>query len=281
MDHVSHGLRRLPERGRYLPADAISSSLAAIWPRMRVIERNFAIMLGTSVNDPAAKELARRSVRNFGRMAIDFLTVRTMSDQEVLRWGIGVGESEFAKATNAGRGVIFALPHAGSWDVAAAYAQARGLNLTVVTESNWFTELVASSRKEQGVALVPRDRSLRALFRALRRKEVVVMLSDLATEGIQTLDVPFCGHPAPFPMGPARLAQYTSAPIMVVTSARQLDGTYLIAASAPLQPDPTRPAEEEVARLTAEVAAGFERIIRAYPDQWYPFHDVWPGVQTH
>jgi KDO2-lipid IV(A) lauroyltransferase len=171
--------------------------------------------------------------------------------------------------------VIFALPHVGSWDVAAAFAQALELKLTVVTESNWVTELVAGSRTQHGVTLAPRDRSLRPLFQALRRNECVVMLSDVAHEGIQTMDVDFFGRPAPFPMGPARLAQRTGAPILVVTSVRQDDGTYLIAAGEPLVPDDSHPPEEEIARLTAEVACGFERIIRNAPDQWYPFGRVW------
>jgi KDO2-lipid IV(A) lauroyltransferase len=240
-----------------------------------LLEHNFATMLGVNPGDPEARRLARASVRSFGRMAIDFLTVRTMSSRLILAWGTGMGEETFETARSGGRGVIFALPHVGSWDVAAAWAQAYGLRLTVVTESNWATELVAGSRSEHGVTLVPRDRSLRALFRALQRNECVVMLSDVVHEGIQVLDVPFFGRPAPFPMGPARLAQHTGAPILVIASVRQLDGRYLVAANEALCADPAKPAGVEVARLTAEVVRGFERIIRAYPEQWYPFGQIW------
>jgi lauroyl/myristoyl acyltransferase len=42
-----------------------------------------------------------------------------------------------------------------------------------------------------------------------------------------------------------------------------------------LRGDPTLPAGEAVARLTAEIAASFERVIAATPDQWYPFHPMW------
>ncbi|MBF6591094.1 MAG: lysophospholipid acyltransferase family protein [Ktedonobacterales bacterium] len=277
MDLTSHGLRRLPQRARYIPADALTLPLAALWPRQTIIERNFATMLNLPTHDPRVKVLARRGVQNFGRMAIDFLTVRTMAPADILRWGTSAGETDFNDAMSEGRGVILALPHVGSWDVGAAFAQARGLKLSVVTESNWATELVAGSRVERGVTLVPRDRGLRLLFRALQRNECVVMLSDLANAGVQTMDVPFFGHPAPFPMGPARLSQHTGAPILVITSVRLPDSTYLIKTDPPLRPDTSRSAEDEVARLTAAVASGFERIIRQYPDQWYAFHPVWPA----
>ena len=42
--------------------------------------------LGVGAGDPRARALARACVRNYGRMAMDFLAVRTMSDEEVLAW---------------------------------------------------------------------------------------------------------------------------------------------------------------------------------------------------
>ena len=307
MDGVSVGMRWLPQTWRYRLADTLTEPLLWLWRlngRFSSISRNYATLLGalasreqsapqfpgmpvvTSVvthRDAQlaiqARELARASVRNYGRMAVDFLAARTMQNEDILAWAHPQGEEHFARVMRAGRGVIMALPHVGSWDVAAVFAQAYGCKLTVVTEQNWVTELVAGGRRSLGVALAPRDagpQALRSLFAALRRNECVVMLSDLANEGVQTMDAPFFGRPAPFPMGPARLALKTGAPILVICSVRQPDGSYLVQAQAPLYADAALPREEAVARLTRAVAAGFERIIAAYPDQWYPFHPIWP-----
>src|SRR5438874_11037343 len=114
-----------------------------------------------------------------------------------------VGESCLADAQRDHRGIIIVLPHAGSWDVAAAYAQAYGLQLNIVTESNLLTELVAGSRTGHGVTLVPRDQSLRALLRALARDECVVLLGDMARKGLATAVEPLLSHPAPFPLVPS------------------------------------------------------------------------------
>lgn len=275
MDGVSYALRLLPPSVRYLPADAITVPLSYVW-RQRVIRANYATVLRAPADDVGVCWVARESIRNYGRMAIDFLAARTMEPQAVARKFRGNGYEHYAEALRDQRGVIFTLPHAGSWDVAAVIAEAIGVKITVVTEGDWVTELVSGSRLTHGVTLVPRTQSLRALFRALRRNEAVVLLSDLANEGVQTLNVPFFGKLAPFPDGPARLAYRTGAPIMVVSCIRMPDRTYVMDGQPPLRPDPSQSEEENIYALTAGMAAGFERVIAHHPEHWYPYHPIWP-----
>ena len=276
MDGVSRAVRALPARYSYLPSDLVTIALIVCASRLRAtIERNYATALAVPVTDPRARRLARASVRNYGRMAIDFLAVRTMTPDEVLGRATPVNERYLRDALEGGRGALLILPHFGSWDVAASYAQAFGLQLTIVTEGNWVAELVAGSRTSQGVTLVPRERSLRPLFRALARNECVVMISDIAKDDLQAVAVPFMGRPARFPLGPARLSRQTGAPILIVSCARLPDGRYRLEPQPPLYADPVKPTKEAVADLTARVAAGFERVIAAHPAQWYPFHEIW------
>jgi KDO2-lipid IV(A) lauroyltransferase len=277
MDGVSSSLRLLPPSARYGPGDALSGLLAPLWARpASLAAHNFAIMLGRSPDDPRVRALARCSVRNFARMAIDFLVVRTMRPVEIRAFVAQRGEEHLAEALRGGHGAIFALPHVGSWDVAAAFFPVTHGPLTVITEGDWAAALVAGSRQERGVTLVSRDRSLRAVIRALARNECVAILSDLAKEGLQMTEVPFFGQSAPLPLGPARLARRTGAPILVVGCVRLSDGTYRVEAQPLLRADHGRAADEDARALTAAIAAGFERIIATYPDQWYPFHRIWP-----
>ncbi len=276
MDGVSRAVRVLPARYRYLPADLVTLPVILLASRLRAtVERNYATALAAPVADPRVRALARASVRNYGRMATDFLAVRTMTPTEVLGWVEPVNERYLQEALEGGHGALLILPHFGSWDVAASFAQAFGLQLTIVTEGSWVAELVAGSRTSRGVTLVPRERSLRPLFRALARNECAVMLSDIAKDDLQAAAVPFLGHPARFPLGPARLSRQTGAPILVVSCARLAGGGYRIEPQPPLSADPAKPAQEAVADLTARVAAGFERVVAAHPAQWYPFHEIW------
>lgn len=284
LDGVSATIRRLPLQTRYAVSDQIIWALGPLLRRAeRTAEANFAHVVG-----PAARAAAERSLRNYGRMAMDFLASRTMQSDELFALVEKRGEDHFRAALAQGHGVIFALPHVGSWDVAAVFAQAYGCKLTIVTESDWATELVAGSRLAHGVTLAPRDQSLRPLFRALRRQECAVMLCDITPPGVQTVDVPFFGAPARFPLGPARLSAATGAPVLVIMSVRAADNHYIVEAQPALLPARAtnrpsdrsaraREADTAAIAMTAAIAAGFERIIRAYPDQWYPFHPVWSG----
>lgn len=281
LDAVSGGVGHLPAAWRYRPADAITAPLARLLvSKRRTIATNYAIMLGVNDRDPLAQWLATESIINYGRMAIDFLAAHALSPEAALARTTAHGLEHLRDALRDGKGVIFALPHFGSWDMAAVLGTAFGCKLTVVTESNFLTELVAGSRRNAGVTLAPRDRSLRQLFRALERQECVVLLTDVINEGVQSIDVPFFGHPAPFPVGPARLSEHTGAPIMVVSAWRTMNNTYRIEGQSPMRPSPHHSAEENVYTLTAGVASGFERVIALHPEQWYPFHPIWPALTT-
>lgn len=276
MNGVSWGLRLLPGSLRYLPADCVTLPVSYLLVgKLRVARQNYATALGLDVADPKVHALARQSIRNYGRMAIDFLAARTASGAEMNQRTTGIGYEHYQDALGDAHGVIFAVPHLGSWDVAAVIAEAYSAKLTIVTESDWVTELVAGARVGHGVTLVPRDRSLRALFRALARKEAVVLLADIANKGVQTIDVPFFGKLAPFPVGPARLAVRMRAPILVVYCVRRPDRTYLMEAQAPLRADPAKSEDENMEALTAAMAADFARIIAVHPEHWYPYHPMW------
>jgi lauroyl/myristoyl acyltransferase len=154
--------------------------------------------------------------------------------------------------------------------VAAARASAAGLPITIVTEDSWAARLASASRNRPGISLAPLDRSPRVLFRALQRNEGVVLLSDLARGGVQTVTVPFFGSDAPLPSGPARLSMHTEAPIAAVTCVRTFPFRYRVEFHPAIWP-----CTESVQDLTAQIAGEFEALIRKYPDQWYPVGRIW------
>jgi lauroyl/myristoyl acyltransferase len=124
----------------------------------------------------------------------------------------------FEHVTNAlerGKGVIFALPHLGGWEWAAAWmAEQHGHEMLAVVEAleppellEWFQR----QREAMGlevVALGP-DVSTRIL-RALRDNRIVCLLSDRDLTG-DGVDVEFFGERTTLPGGPATLALRTGA----------------------------------------------------------------------
>jgi KDO2-lipid IV(A) lauroyltransferase len=208
-------------------------------------------------------------------MAVDFLAVSAMGRGEILAWVERRDVERFTAAQALKRGIILALPHAGSWDVAASFATAYGLQLTVVTRHDWMATTVEASRRKSGVSIVREGASARPLFQALRTGGCVAVLCDIDKANGGIIYVPFFGFPAPFPLGPARLAARTGAPIVVISCTRTASSGYLLRVYEPLLPDPALPQEARLERLTAGIATQFEDIIRCCPSQWYPFHRIW------
>ncbi len=103
-----------------------------------------------------------------------------------------------------------------------------GRNVTAPMETvsdpglqHWFV----TSRSRVGVNIVPIRNARRTLLAAIRRGESVGLVADRDLAGSGIL-VPFFGHPAPIPAGPAILALETGAPMWVAAAMRTKDGRY-------------------------------------------------------
>jgi lauroyl/myristoyl acyltransferase len=105
---------------------------------------------------------------------------------------------------------------------------------------------------------------------ALRRGEAVALQGDRALGTRGDVWIPFFGRPAPFPVGPFKLARATGAPIIPAFCTLGPDRRYVMTVAEPLA---VRPGGEENS-LRAWVAM-LERIVRARPSQWFNFFDIW------
>lgn len=125
-------------------------------------------------------------------------------------------------ALDAGRGVLYALPHAGNWDVAGVYIVrelARRGHRPVITTvvqrlrpESLFRRFVAY-RESLGFEVVTADDprgAHRALTARLRAGGVACLVADRDLSGSGVV-VRFLDGPARLPVGPARLARLTGA----------------------------------------------------------------------
>jgi lauroyl/myristoyl acyltransferase len=98
---------------------------------------------------------------------------------------------------------------------------------------------------------------------------------DLAGSGLL---IPFFGHPAPIPAGPAILALETGAPMWVAAARRTKNGRYLgrvVHVPAPQ----TGSRRERVTAMTTSMVAAFEDLLGDAPEQWWgAFHPIWPDL---
>ena len=207
------------------------------------------------------------------------------------------GLDHLAAAVAEGRGVILLGAHLGSFaalrvvtragaPVAIRMVMHRGGRgaLTALFEENdpsFAAGVIALPAPDgDGIALAL------ALRETLAGGGVVGLLADRRAAGQAVMTADFLGAPAPFPLGPFRLAAATGAPVLLGFGLRLARRRYLVHIepfAAAIAPCPAggaageRPAEPWAA-LRPHVTRYAERLAglcREYPYNWFNFYDFW------
>ena len=289
-------LVRLPEA----PLVAAAESIGEIWYRIaparaaqaranlrRVCEGLALQGSGTrlarrAANDPEALELlVRRAFRHLVRYYLEValtggLDVESATDRIDIET-----PDEVRDALMTGRPVMIVGAHFGAIELPTIVLSSLvGHAVTAPMETvadpglqRWFVE----SRSRVGANIVPITDARRTLLRAIRRGELVGMVVDRDLMG-NGLPVPFFGHPAPIPAGPALLAIETGVPVYAASGRRKKGGRY--AGRMILVPAPAEGSRRErVTALTASIAVALEALIADAPEQWWgAFHPIWPDL---
>lgn len=228
----------------------------------------------------ARDDLARAALRSYLRYWSEVFRLPRWSAAEVRDRVVLHDADRLLDAHADGRGVIAALPHAGNWDLAGAWACATGMPLTTVAErlrpESLYDGFVAY-RASLGMEILPltgAGATYRRLVERVRAGRFVPLLADrdLSRTGVV---VELLGEPASLPSGPARLAQITGAPLLPITcdygGAEGSDGRMH------LRMHPVVPVVHGRAgalAMTSAVADAFTAAIRAEPADWHMLQPV-------
>ena len=232
---------------------------------------NYATVLGVDRSDPRVAQLAKRAFQNYGRMLMDFLLMGDLSPDDVNARVSVDGLHHLDESLSAGRGLILALPHMGSWDMAAAFASVQGYRISAVAERfpGSLDEAVISTRRRLGMEVIPLGRSaVRSITAALAANRMVALLCDL--EQGPGVKVRFFGRNAVVPAGPAAFALKTGAALVPTFVYGIGDGKYRGHVHQPL----TWSAADTKESLTQRIIDCFEEFIKERPDQWYAFRPM-------
>ncbi|HEU4759539.1 MAG TPA: lysophospholipid acyltransferase family protein [Dehalococcoidia bacterium] len=248
--------------------------------RRQTVRRNYARILGRSLDDPLVGRMTRACFLEFGRYVAEFAHVQSWDNETFHDRVEIVGEEHLDEAESLGRGVIFTSAHMGSTEVAAALVVLRGARITSVTERirpQFFMDWAIASRADRGITLMYPSGAGIKLLRALRRKELVALVVDAGIDQGGGVPVAFFGHQTTFPVGPARVARLSGAPIVFGLAVRLPHGRFRVHICPPLSSDRDLDPDEDARQLTQAIADLFEGFVRRYPAQWYVFRDMWPG----
>ncbi|HEY4332489.1 MAG TPA: phosphatidylinositol mannoside acyltransferase, partial [Ilumatobacteraceae bacterium] len=237
--------------------------------------------------NPALRGLAlRQAVQSafdsYARYYVESFRLPTLSNRVVDAGFSTDGFEHIDVALAKGNGVILALPHLGGWEWAGRWMVDRGHRMTVVVEPldppelfQWFADL----RADLGMTVVPLGpHAASAVLKALRANEVVCLLCDRDIER-SGVSVDFFGETTTLPAGPATLGLRTGAAVLPVGCyfTSRHNGHHAIV-RPPLSA--TRDGgglRADVARMTQDLAAELEWLIRRAPEQWHLFQPNWPS----
>jgi KDO2-lipid IV(A) lauroyltransferase len=235
-------------------------------------------------DDVSLAEVTRATRRLFGwygRYWAEVFWVRPRRFDRIVATTDLVNVSIVEHARDAGNGIILALPHMGNWEAAGARAKVLRIPVLAVAEAlpnrrliEWFTTV----RNQLGIDIVIARRGARvtdALTERLQAGGTVALVADRDLGG-RGIPVEFFGEKTTLPAGPAVLAARTGAALIPVGC--YFDGRgHRFEVREPINVPNTGSESEKLAVITARLAAVFEDLIAAAPEQWHLLVPNWPS----
>jgi KDO2-lipid IV(A) lauroyltransferase len=248
-------------------------------PGVQMLENNLLRVLGPEATGKELRRTSRAGMRSYGRYWMEVFRLPTISPEQIQRDMVVSPDGQDALAdAAAGKGVIFALPHMGNWEVAGAYVVGRGIKFTTVAERlkpESVFDMFVAFREGLGMEVLPLTGGpniFGVLAQRLRAGHMVCLLCDrdLTESGVE---VDFFGEKARMAAGPAALAIQTGASLRGTTLWFTEDGWV-----AHCTPDIPVPAEgtrkEKAAAMTQQLALAFEKGIADHPQDWHMLQRV-------
>ena len=251
-------------------------------PAVQVLEGNLWRVLGPAATGADVRAVSRESMRSYARYWLEVFRLPVMPVQRLIDGMQDDTPDQVQVALDhlaAGRGVIFALPHAGNWDQAAAWIIAMGAgSITTVAERlkpESLYERFVRYREGLGMVVLPAsggDRPFGILARSLRAGKCVCLPCDRDITG-HGIEVDFFGETAQMAPGPAALAERTGAALMPVMLWFTEDGWGVeVGAEIPVPAGEDR--KERIVGMTQSVARFFEGAIAEHPQDWHMLQRV-------
>ncbi len=236
-----------------------------------------------AAHDPRALErLVRAAFRHSTRYYLEVARTPALVGRDLGERLVIETPEVVADAFADDRPVIFVGLHFGAIELPALYLASRvgGAVAPMETvEDPALQDYFVRTRGAAGVRIVGLREARRELLAALREGASVGLVGDRDLTG-GGLPVTLFGAPANLPLGPAMLAVESGAPLYVVGVRRTGVGRY----RGRLDPVAV-PAEgsrrDRVTAAMVGLAAAFERIVAAAPEQWWAvFFPIWPDLEA-
>ena len=240
--------------------------------------KHLKMAFGSEYSSREIDNIVKKLFRHMGRGAGEAMKaphiIANLSKYVVFE---GDSKEKYLSAIQSDKGVIFCSGHIGNWELFSQVIGHIGGPINIVARKTFdprVTRLVAKFRSSGGA--IPLWRAGRRLggdiAAVLNRGEVMGFLidQDLKVPGIF---VPFFGRPAHTASSPAHFAMECDATIILGIMVRK-GKRYHVQIDTIDVPENV-PKKEAVYQVISEITAQYEKVIRAYPEQWIWMHRRW------
>ena len=250
------------------------------WPlgiRRRVVTRQIAAAF-PGLDGRGVARIARGAYRSLGRIMVESAIVSRSGSKGVLALFESSDDwTPVEEALSEGKGMVLVTGHFGNWELAAAYAVARGMPLDVIARRQanpLFDAWATRTRSDLGMVVVHDRDAVRHIPRAFRDGRGVGFVADQGVMGLASTFVPFFGRPAKTPRGPAVYALKYKVPIIFMAGVLQPGGKYRFIVE-PVAVTESGDRERDVDAAVGRFTAVLERYVRQYPEQYFWHHRRW------
>jgi Kdo2-lipid IVA lauroyltransferase/acyltransferase len=189
------------------------------------------------------------------------------------------GEEKFITAKKRAKGMLLITAHLGAWELLPLYYSAIGYPFSFIVrplENRLIDQWVHKVRTRFGNEALDKKTAGLSCLRLLKNGGTLGILPDLNSLPQEGIFVPFFGKMGCTTLAVAAFALPTDATIFSVFAPWDpIKKKYVFVAGPDLELIRTGERDRDLAINTARMASMFEKVIRAYPDQWLWIHDRW------
>jgi len=249
--------------------------------RNALLARHMRRVLGPGASEEDVQAAVEGMYRSYGRYWAETFWFRPRRKQAIARRVERVNFEPIYQAKRDGRGIVFAVPHMGNWEIAGIVAAEIGVPSLAVAEdlsnkhiTNWFINVRAKFHIDIVLTTDPRRRS--KLMRTLQRGGAIALLADRDVTG-RGVEVDFLGERTTVPAGPVALAEMTnSALIPVAVYFQEGAGHRIVVHDEVILPTGANRGQR-VALGAQKLTNVLEEMTRQAPSQWHLFQPNWPS----
>ncbi|MBW2194211.1 MAG: lysophospholipid acyltransferase family protein [Deltaproteobacteria bacterium] len=234
-------------------------------------------------------EWSKNRIRKFTKLVFQSMGITVMeisqatcfSRKDVLHRTRIKGKEYLLNAIKNPKGVIIISGHLGNWEIChlllVCYLQ---MPITLVARKirpEFLDRATHKFRTHFGNVVVYKKRALSQMARTLNQGKALGLLIDQETKHSKGVEVTFFGRTVIATPAAALLARRYNSSVLPVFCVRERDGRLTLIVEPPLTLKKTEDSAADLKTNTQIMTSAIEKVIKAYPEQWFWFHKRWKG----